>query len=198
MQSDKIAEAETVTKIKHRCLRELYVRISDVDAISTTLACGLVCASEILDYFHEGDIKQQTVQKRKTIAMTDAEFIVLFRGYDNKLRLSTSNRLAKFVVTPEFRAMTKEMESALSQTLLEEPQRRLWDRSPCTRVAALIAFCRDGNSAQCLSAVCGGVVLADERRCDDLRCRLEHGNAAIETIFMTTAIESLASCFCIS
>lgn len=149
----------------------------------------------MLEYHAEKSVRVESIKSMGSIALTDDEFVILFGTSDptaaTKIsRFASPKAVVEFEELPEAKAMRVRLEAALSTTLSEAAQRNAWKTTPNIRVAAQVALFRDSDAAQCLSAVVGGMVRADERRVDDLKTCVE--DETLDIMILSQAITALA------
>ena len=186
---------EVLQAVRQRTRQHVAVTLSDLDALTIAIASGLVEANALLEFSQERTVRTDCVGAAEKLALTDAEFTVLFGTPDpSRLRprqTAGDRLLGAYEALPEAKRARQQLEAALTTTLLEPAQRGAWRASPAIRVAAHVALCRAGDAAACLDAVVGGMVLADRRRVDDLKHGVEE--AGLDIMVVAQAVAALAA-----
>lgn len=195
MQSTNSTIVDVMADLRTRVRKDVSVALSDRDALTIALMCGTTEARGLLEYAQEGTVKHDSLTSMPRLALSDDAFVALFGTFDplaaSRLqRGATQKPLMDFERLDETRRMRARLEAALVTTLAESAQLAAWKASPRIRVAAQIALCREGDPIRCLDAVVGGMVLADQRRVDDLKTAVEEDS--IDLMIMSQAIVALA------
>ena len=181
--------------VRERVRQHVSVALPDLDAMTIAISAGMVEAAALLEYSQERTVRSDATAAVAKLALTDAEFITLFGTPDPtapRVRSSFGEkRLAAYEATPEAKELQRRLESALATTLLEDAQRTAWRTSAVIRVGAQVGLCRATDAARCLDAVVGGMVLADERRVDDLKNDVEE--AGLDIMVIAEAVSALAA-----
>jgi hypothetical protein len=197
MLAPDAAVLEVMQTVRERARKHISVSLSDYEALSIALMSGSVEAASLLDYASERTVRTDSTAATAKLALTDAEFVVLFGTPDPaapRPRPGTADhqrRLAEYEALPESKRLREQLEGALTTTLLEGAQRGAWRASAVIRVAAQVALCRASDAAGCVSSVVGGMVRADSRRLDDLKNNVE--DRGIDIMTTTQAMWALAS-----
>ena len=191
------AVLEVLQDVRERTRRWVSVTLPDLDALTIALTCGMVEATALIQYAQERTVRTDAVGATARLKLSDAEFIALFGTADPTMLRPRqaggdhNRRLVEYEALPEATALRAQLEAALSTTLLEDAQRAAWRSSPVIRVAAQVALCRASDAAQCLNAVVGGMVRADDRRVDDLKSTVE--DRGLDIMIVSQALAALAS-----
>lgn len=191
------AVLEVMQAVRERTRQHISVVLSDYDALSIALMCGLVEAEALLEYSQERTVRTDAIRGIAKLALTDNEYVVLFGTPDPaapRPRKATSDsikRLTAYEALPECKAVQLQLENALNTTLLEDAQRGAWCAHSVIRVAAQVALCRASDASLCVSSVVGGMVRADTRRLEDLKSCVE--DQGLDIMIVTQAVCALAS-----
>lgn len=183
---------ETLQCIRERTRAFISISLTDFDALNISIVCGMIESVALLEYTQERTVRADSIAAQEKLAITDDEFIVLFGTVDPaalRPRQSSGDtkRILEYENLAESREYRKRIETALITTLLEDSQKKAWHSSAAIRVAAQVALCRSTDAAACLSSVIGGMVRADRRRIDDLRCTIEDDGLDIMVVAQAAA-----------
>jgi hypothetical protein len=191
MAARDAAILEVLQQVRTRTRAHVSVSVSDATALGIALSCSITDHQSLIEFSYDKGVRFEVADAADKLALTDAEFAVLFGVADAPRSSRADGQLRAFEQLPEAQEMKTMLANALTTTLLESGPQTVWKVSPSLRVAAVVALCRRHDVEACLSAVLGGIVSADSRRLEDLRSGVE--DEGIDVLMLNQAITALAA-----
>lgn len=184
--------SEVLALVRKRTQTNVSIRLQDVDAVFISISAGSIEACEILEYAFEGTVRSECTAAIPMLAMQANEFAMLFGAHGTLRQMPPSRQLVEVCDRVEAKKVLTSIEQALTTTLSEAAQQAVWKTSLLTRIACYLALCRPTDGSECLAAVLGGVVHADNRQIDDLKTSIEDGG--LDVMFVAEAVRAVVSC----
>ena len=186
-----------ISSVRDRTRQHVSISLSDLDALTISLATGSVESEALIEYMHDGSVRTDVLSAMSHLALSDSDFVTLYgrSGASTATLVDASHnhpRVTEHESCAEARELRGMLEGALLTTLREDVQGKLWRGSATTRLAASVALCRTSDAQGCLSSIVGGMVPTDARRVDDLKTRVEDGG--IDVMLVSQGLRALASC----
>ena len=188
------AVLEVLQSVRERTRTNISIPLSDNDALSIALLCGLVEFDALLEYSQDRTVRTESIAAAQKLALSDSEFVTLFGTADPTApRAVQANvkKLTSYETLEESKAMQARLEAAMATTLKEGAQLSAWRTNSIIRIATEIALFRATDALGCVSSVVGGLVRADERRLEDLKSDVE--DIGLDVLIVTQAVFALSS-----
>lgn len=181
------ARVEISKKLVERANKLASSNLSDLDSVALCLACLLPKdRNEIAGFMFSSQHTRSIKAHAEEIAISNGEFCDLFGKCSHLL---SSDQIHAVVETREASAILKELEICLQCSLIEKTAKAAWARES-TKLACIIGMHTD-DAEEIISSLLGGLVRADLRRLDDMRCNIEDSDS--DTLMLVKAVTALAT-----
>lgn len=175
-------------ELRKRVETNLSTTLGDTDCVSVCIAATFPRdRDEILGFLLNPTLCKTASRCADKLALTEAEWVSLFGKGSAPLKEST---LLCVTSEPDFSEHTSSISDALRCSLTESVSKAAWKRASC-RLSCYVALYTD-NSDEWIAHVLGGLVKADTRRLDDVRCNLEDDDT--DHMLLSRSVMALASC----
>ncbi len=155
--------------IQNRTCDALSARLTMQEALAVSIAAAVPRErGDIFGMLLDFSKWEVAVKHADTIAPTDSEWDVLFGQTLCEINQSAIESVAK---ETQFESCTQSIENALRCTLMEKKARDSWSNI-AVKASCYVALHSEDAEARMASCM-GGIVRADSRRLDDIRCMVE-------------------------
>lgn len=177
-----------VAELRNRVEKNLSTTLVDTDCVSVCIAAAFPRdRDEILGFLLNSALSKRASNSADALALQEGEWAALFGKGSVLLREST---LLSMTNEPEFKEHAASLSDALRCSLTESVSKAAWQKASC-KLSCYVSLYTD-SSEEWVSHVIGGLVKADTRRLDDVRCGIE--DSETDHMLLSRAVNALASC----
>lgn len=178
----------TVSKLIKRVEEHLSTTLGSTDCVAVCVASSFPRdREELLEFLLSPVLSKAALVHADELALKEDEWSALF-GKDSALVRESS--VLAVTNDIDFKKHTDALSDALRCSLTESASRAAWQRPSC-RLSCYIALYTD-SSEEWMAHVLGGLVKADTRRLDDVRCSIEDNET--DHMLLSRSVIALASC----
>ena len=168
--------SEALGPIRDRVARAVGLRLEDRACLQMAIACGMRFPDDVVGFLFAKHVVPKALAARADVAMTPAEWQVMFGRETAPLR---DGGVTQLVQSTDFATEAERLGNALRCTVAEREQGALYKRA-WTRACSYIAL-HTTEPNEALEASLGTIARADARRLDDVREEIDDDAEANDT-----------------